>query len=144
MGVPDTLVTGNSASSMSINGTPLGCIVGDLADNLSLEMKNLSGTMCDTPNATKYQQSTAGFATRTVSATVQFLTDGAGIEAAETVAESKALCTVSRTFAGHESGTDTKAYQGYITTFNKSVSANAERGQVQVTVTVIDDGAITP
>lgn len=131
------LVVGKGASAaVTINGQPLGCVVGDAVDDLQRAIQSYQ-SLCDDAGA--YEQGTPGALTRNVSTTVEYIVNGAGINAAEAAAKSGALATCGITFSGQTSGVDSGNYSGFVTGVRKSVSAGAATGQVAFGFRVVAD-----
>ena len=131
------LVIGKGASAaVTINNAALGCVVGDAADDLQRAIQAYQ-SLCDDAGA--YEQGTPGALTRNISATVEFIVNGAGINAAEAAAKSGALSTCGITFAGQTAGADSSVYSGFVTSVRKSVSAGAATGQVAFGFRVVAD-----
>jgi hypothetical protein len=136
---PTLVIGGGSSASMTIGGSSLGCIVGDISLGKRRDIRDYQ-TLCDELDG--LAQGTPGQLTIEGAATVEFLVGGAGIEAADNAIDNATLVTTAITFNGQSSGTDASTFSAYVTEVTKSVSPGAATGQVRVAWRAVAVGAV--
>ena len=133
---PNLVIGGGNSGEMLIGAVSLGCIVGDLSLGKRRNIRDYQ-TLCDALDGVA--QGTPGQLTITGGATVEFIVNGAGINAADAAIDSGAVVSVSVKFSGQgpAGATDNNTFQAYIDEVSKSVSPGAATGQVRVSFRAI-------